>query len=379
MSTIERAFQQLDPLGALTGRPITIAAAIVIPVFSAVMTWVNRDDIDSWPLAIAALVAITLSGVVLDYASNPLRAPFTLLMHSVVSGLASLACILNAISMWESNRFIRDDWGPIAIGLVLLSLSQYRPPKEIASTGLTLGLLVGVVALAQAHSLITDVEPIVYAIVAMTPVLSLSLASAAFGQLLIDGIEVWRLRARRAANAFTDENSGWIARSVQQDRVTILNQDIIPFFADVLQRGTIDHDDRERARAISDAIRAVMVAEADRTWLDIIVEQGIESGVTVNDPHRLAGSMGADQRTAVRALIVALVGQPAFEPESFELTLSPEGGKARALLRAGMQTSDSVVRSEFAPYFAVMRIVFSELRVEFSDSVLTVRFSYEQR
>lgn len=379
MSSIERAFQQLDPLGALTGRPITIAAAIIIPVFAAIMTWVSRYDIGNWPLAIAALVAIAAAGVGLDYASNPLRAPFRLLMHSVVSGLASLAFLLSAFSMWDTNRYIRDDWGPIAIGLVLLSLSQYRPPKEIASTGLSLALFVGVVALAQAHSMVTGVAPIDYAIVAMTPVLALSLASAAFGQRLVDGIEAWRLRARRAATQFTDENSGWIARSVQQDRVTILNQDVVPFFADVLQKGTIGDDDRDRARAIADAIRAIMVAEADRSWLDIIVDQSLGAAATVSDPQRLASSMGTDQRTAVRAVIVALTGHAAFDPEQFSLTLSAHGAASQAVLHAGMQLSDNVVRSEFAPYFAVMRIVFSELRVEFSDSALTVRFSYDQR
>jgi len=379
VSSIERAFQQLDPLGALTGRPITIAAAIIIPVFAAITTRVSRDEISSWPLVVAALVAITAAGVVLDYASNPLRAPFTLVMHSVVSGLASVAFLLSAFSMWDTNRYIRDDWGPIAIGLVLLSLSQYRPPKEIASTGLSLALFVGVVALAQEHSLVTGVAPIDYAIVAMTPVLALSLASAAFGQRLVDGIEAWRRRARRAATQFTDENSGWIARSVQQDRVTILNQDVVPFFADVLQKGTIDADDRDRARAIADAIRAIMVAEADRSWLDIIVDQSLGSTATVSDPQRLASAMGTDQRTAVRAVIVALTGHPAFDPQRFSLALTGHGAASHAVLHAGMQLSDNVVRSEFAPYFAVMRIVFSELRVEFSDSALTVRFSYDQR
>jgi len=379
MTSIERAFQQLDPLGALTGRPITIAAAIIIPAFAIVTTWYNSADIDSWPVAIAAVVAIAVTGFVLVYASNPLRAPFTLLAHSVVSGLASIAYLLNALSMWESNRYVRDDWGAIAIGLVLLSLSQYRPPKEIASTGLSLSLLVGVVTLGQAHSLVSGAEPIAYAVAAMTPVLSLSLASAAFGQLLIDGIEGWRLRARRAATAFSDENSDWIARSVQQDRVTILNQDVVPFFADVLQRGTIGADDRDRARAISDAVRAIMVAEADRSWLDIIVGQGLGRPEALVDPQRLAGAMGTDQRTAVRALIVALVGHPGLDEDDFSLSIAPRGTTSRAVLHAGIRASESAVRSEFAPYFAVMRIVFSELRVEFSDTSLTVRFSYDQR
>lgn len=375
----ERAFQQLDPLGALTGRPITIAAAVGIPVFAAVMTWFNRHDVETWWMAIAALVAIAAACVVLGFASSPLRAPFTLLMHSVVSGLASVAYLLSAFSMWNSNQYIRDDWGPMAIGLVLLPLSQYRPSKEIASTGVTLALLVGMVALLQEHSLVTGSTPINYAVVAMTPLLALSLASAAFGQSLIDGIEGWRRRAVQAATQFTDENSDWIARSVQQDRVTILNQDVVPFFAEVLQGGEIDPEHRERARAISDSIRAVMVAEADRSWLDIIVEQCAGEQASVVDPQRLSSAMSLDQRTAVRAVIVALSGHPAFEARGFSIELTADRHLCRAELRARMNIAESVVRSQFAPYLAVMRIVFSELRVELADSALTLRFSYDHR
>lgn len=378
-NVVERAFQQLDPLSALTGRPITVVAAVVIPLFAVVMTWSNRFDIENWALAIAALVAITLSGVVLDYASSPLRAPFTLLMHCVVTGLAVLAYVLNVAAMWNTNQFIRDDWGPIAIGLVLLSLSQYRPPKEIASTGVFLALVVGVVALAQEHSMVSGVSPISYSIVAMTPVLSLSLASAAFGRLLIDGIETWRRRAVSAATEFTNENSDWIARSVQQDRVTILNQDVVPFFADVLQRRTITERDRVRAREISDAIRRVMVAEADRTWIDIIIDQYVGPSATVIDARRYANSMSTDQRTAVRALVVALTGHHGFVPDEFSFRVDADGGTCRAELSALLSASDSALRSEFAPYFAVMRIVFAEVRVEFAESTLTLRFSYDQR
>jgi len=379
MSTVNRAFQELDPLGALTGRPVTIGAAVGIPVFAAVMTWLNRFDVDNWMLAALALLAITGCGATLAWASSPLHAPFTLRMHIVVTGLAVAAYVLSAASMWQSNQYVRDDWGPIAIGLVLLSLSQFRPPKELTSTGLVIALFAGVFTLSQAHSFATGVAPIDFSIVAMTPILALSLASAAFGRLLIDGLDRWRRRARRAVSAFSDQNSDWIARSVQQDRVTILNQDVVPFFAEVQRNGVITEADRVRAREISDAVRAIMVAEADRSWLDIIVAQSVGEHTTVIDPARLAIQMSTEQRTAVRALIVALTGHAAFLPEDFSFTIDSKGDTRRARLVVTMNTIDSVIRSEFAPYFAVMRIVFSELKVEFSHATLTLRFSYDQR
>ena len=379
MSTIDRAFQQLDPLGALTGRPVTVAAAIGIPGFAAVMTWFNRYDVDNWMLAALALVAVVGCGATLARASSPLHAPFTLRMHIVVTGLAVAGYVLAAASMWQSNRYVRDDWGPVVIGLVLLSLSQFRPPKEIASTGLVIALFAGVFTLAQAHSFATPVASLAFSVVTMTPILALSLASAAFGRLLIDGSQRWRRRVRRATRAFTDQNSDWIARSVQQDRVTILNQDVVPFFAEVQRTGTITEAHRERAREIADAVRAIMVAEADRTWLDVIVATAVGPDAHVDDPARHAFDMSTEQRTALRAIIVALSSHPSFSREDFALAIDAKDDDCRARMVVSMNTIEGVVRSEFAPYFAVMRIVFSELKVEFSHATLTLRFSYEQR
>jgi hypothetical protein len=373
----ERSFQQLDPLGTLIGRPMTFLAAAGIPGFATVMTWLNRFDIDYPILAVAALAAIVVAGAALVYGSSPLRAPFSLRTHVLVIGAATLGYVLSALSMWQSNAYIRDDWGTIALGLTLLSLSQYRPPREIASTGLLLALFAGVFALLQMHSLVTRTPPIAFALVAMTPILALSLASATFARFLIEGLERWRRRARRAVDSFATENTDWIARSVQQDRVTILNQKVVPFFADVLRKGSIDSEERARAREISDAIRAVMVAEVDRTWLDAIVDQ--VTGHSSDDPDHLAVAMSTDQRTAVRALIVAIAGHPGYRLGSLAVSIRLTGKTHRATIRASLDTPDNVVRGEIAPYFAVMRIVFDELKVEFARSTLTLRFSYEQR
>jgi hypothetical protein len=378
MTSVERAFQQLDPLGALVGRPVSLGAAVGIPTFAIWSTWITQDEVQYWAFAVAAIAAISTSGVLLVVGSNPLRAPFTLRWHILVTGFAVLAYVLSVISTWDTNQRVRDDWAPISLGLILLSLSQYRPPKEIASTGLVLGLFAGVLALAQAHSLSPLLQPIVYSIVVMIPILSLSLASAAFARVLIDGLDRWRRSASSAVSSFGVQNTGWIARSVQQDRVTILNQEVIPFFTEVLEKGTIDYGDRERARSISDAIRGVMVSEADRTWLDIIVAEAVPGGASVSDPSRLVTFMGADQRTAVRAVIVALAAHPSFRQGTLAIELEADGNWCRSMITSTVETTDNVVRGEFAPYLAVMRIVFSDLRVEFSGTTLTLRFLYER-
>ena len=379
MTTIERAFQQLDPLGALAGRPISLFAAIGIPIFALVMTIDHHVDVADWSLAVLSLMAIAACGAALAIASSPLHAPFSVRAHILVSGLACLSWALSVASTWGTNRFVRDDWAPIAVGLVLLSLSQYRPPKEIASTGVVLALIMGVVALPQADTLATPASPIAIAIVTMTPVLALSLASAAFGQLLVDALVRWQRRARLAVKAVGDVNTGWIVRSVQQDRVTILNRDIVPFLSGVVHKEHVTDEDRERAREISGAIRSIMVAEADRTWLDLTAAQVVGDETAVVDPHRLATLMSTDQRTALRALLVTLTRHAGFTREGFGVGIQTDGTTCHALVVAFIVGGEGMVRTDIAPFLAVLRIVFRDVRVEFSGATLALRFSYEHR
>jgi hypothetical protein len=373
----ERAFQQLDPLGTLVGRPMTYLMAAGIPVYASVMTWFNRFDINSPVLAVVALALTVVTSAVLVYGTSPLRAPFTLRMHVLVTGAAGLAYIASAASLWGTNAYVRDDWGPVVIGLALLALSQYRPPKEIASTGLALALFAGVFTLAQGKHFVTQTPDITFALVAMVPILALSLSSATFGHTLIRGLESWRRRASQAAVSYATSNTDWIARSVQQDRVTILNQEVVPFFAEVLQHDSITADDRERARRISDAIRVVMIAEADRTWLDTLIEQ--VAGHASDDPERLATAMSTDQRTAIRAAIIGVAAHPAFSAKGFQLEIRQAGSICTVALTARLETAENVLRGQIAPFLAVIRIVFSDVKVEFAEATLALRFSYEQR
>lgn len=373
----ERAFQQLDPLGALVGRPVTLLAALGIPIYASLMTWANRYDIDYPVLAVIALAAIVVTSSALVYGSSPMHAPFGPRMHVIVVASAAVAHILNAASMWHSNAYVRDDWGPIVIGVVYLAMARYRPPQELASSGLAISLFVGVLALVQAPSFVTPVPTILFALVSMTPVLTLSLSAARFGRYLIEGLERWRRQASRAARSFATVNTDWIARSVQQDRVTILNQEVVPFFSDVLHKGAIDDDDRERAREIANAIRAVMVAEVDRSWLDAILEQ--LGCAPTRDPARLATHMTTDQRTAVRATVVAITGLATYEAGSLRVALTRRATLEDVVVTATLNTPDNVLRGEIAPFLAVLRIVFKHFKVEFSGRRLTLRFSYEHR
>jgi hypothetical protein len=382
MSHREQTVQQLDPLTGVNGRPVTVAGSIALVLYASVMTVFNRDDIDNVWLALAAVSVVGVAATFVIVASSPLRPPVSLTVHVVAMSLALLAMVLSAMSMLESNAFVQDDWGTIIVGGMSLILCPYRPPRELLAVAVLAAVFAGFVVLVQVPAFITGIPVIGFVIVALTPLASLSLAGVAFSSVVLKMLRRWQSRANRAVQALADEHREGIARSVQQDRVTILNRDVVPFFTDMLGRDELTPDDRERALEISDTIRKLMVADVDRTWLDGVVAQASGGAVpskAVRDPSRIASEMVTDQRTAIRALLVAIAAHPGFDPAAFSVRISNAGAAAHGIVRASFAPADPAPRSALGPYLAVLRVVFVDLQVDLAPTSLTVRFSYDRQ
>lgn len=383
MTGIERTRQQLDPVGTLGNRMLAIVLAIGAFYYGIVMTVRSLDQVSSLPLALLALLWLAAAALTVVVATSPNRAPFTRSGHVVIHLLALGAVALSVASQWGTNRFIQDDFGPMALGFLMLAIGPYRPATELAAAGSLSAVFVGFVTLLEVPALQSTTPPVAFVIVGMTPVLALSYASASYSGLLVESLDRWQRRAMHSVASRTNRLRDGIARSVQHDRVMILGRDVLPFFNSVLGQKTLTPDDRVRAREIADSIRSLMVAEADRTWLEVVVGDDAEEAErlhrAVADPKGRASAMDTDQRTVLRALIVAILDEPAFIQSTLKIELGGRGSVCRGALTARLNTTDSFVRSAFAPYFAVMRIVFSNLQVEFQNMTLTIGFTYEQR
>ena len=384
MNSHEQTVQQRDPIAALIARSASFLAAIAVPLFAAGTTWFGRDSIESPALALLALFFVVVASVALVVQSSPLRAPLTSHTHAIVVGSALVALLLSALSMGESDAYLRDDWGGPVVGLFIVALAPYRPARELLVSGVLSAIFAGFIAVVQADSFVTVAPVGGFVIVAVTPIIAMSLAAAAFVTVLVRSLDRWRVRADRAFTAMTGERGESIARSVQQDSVTVLNQEVVPLFTALLDGALVDDSTRERARQISAEVRALMIADVDRTWLESVVDQ-VGNGVpgaastVVRDEHRLAEHMSTDERTAVRAFVVALHDAPSFDDETVEISIVRDGSRCEVVLRATVDSELNVLKGPLAPFLAVIRVMFSDLQVDHEQPALTLRFSYEQR
>lgn len=378
----EYTVQQLDPLAAVNGRAVTVLGSIGIIGYASLMTVFNSADIDSPALAFAAIAVVGVAVSLVIVASSPLRPPVSRTVHIMAVALAMLAMALSAMSTIASNAYIQDDWGTIVVGAVCLIFCPYRPPRELLAVAVFAAIFASFIVVVQTSTLVTDIPVLAFVVVAVTPLLSLSLAGVAFAAIVLTMLRRWQARVGRAVRALADEHRTGITRSVQQDRITILNRDVVPFFTEVMlaQRDLSDAD-RERALEISDSIRRVMVAEVDRSWLEVLVEQAsnrLVEASAVHDPSRIASAMSTNQRTAMRALVVEILRHPGIANQAFAIEIAVSADRAEGVIRASFSPADPAPRTAFAPILAVLRVAFVDLQVDLAPSSLTVRFSYDR-
>jgi hypothetical protein len=394
----EATAQQNDPLGTLIQRPVVLVLATFAVGLAVARTLFPDAPFELSRAAFAAVGFLMLATAILVVATSPYRAPFTRRSFVLIVACGLAAVVIEAVSTAGQNPMIRDDWGSTALGLLLLSTAPYRPAREIVLAAVVGSAVVAIVVVLQTPGFSVTAPPALFATIGVTPLLALGVGGAVYSATFVRLVQQWLARASTLTRESAQELRPGIARSVQQDRVTDLNRDVVPFFTELVERGTVSAADTERATAIASVIRRRIVDEADRSWLENVLIEVCPRGSagTVVDPDRLAERMSGDQRTAVRAVVKAMAvdqgarverdagpgrgdgGERATVSSSLAVVLNDDDPLVRALIRLDSASGDTALRQRYAPYFAVLRILFRDLLVDVSGSSLTLRFSYDQ-
>lgn len=380
MSDREATAQQVDPLGALNMRPVTVVIALFAVALAIGRTLTQVDEVMRDGFSIMSIVFVVIAAATLIVASSPLRAPLRRTRFVAVVACGVLGMLLAAVATAGHDVMVRDDWGSTVIGLLILACAPYRPGRDLLVATVVSAVAVGIVVLLEAPTFATQAPALVFVAVGVTPVVALGVGSAVYSANFVRQVGQWTDRAESLTAERASEVRSGIARSVQQDRVTGLNRDVVPFFTSLVERGEVTDADTRRAGEVATLIRERIVADADRSWLEQALLDVCPNGEagTVVDRSRLADHMTTDQRTAVRAIVNAMSVDDATRTSSLGIVLHDDAPLVRALLRVESTSTDAAARQHFAPYFAVLRILFRDLQVDVNGSLLTLRFSYDQ-
>jgi len=374
------SLQQLDPLGTLDGRSITVVAAGGVVAISSIMTVRGFEAVTSPLLAGIAILLVLIAALVVVRGTSPSRTSFSAVLHVTVLGLLVAAYAVSSASLGPAGSLLINYWGPLVIGIISAALAPYRPVRHLITVGVLVAAVTGVVAFIQSQSSNLTAPASVVVLVALTPVLTMSLGGSAFANSIARTHRRWVSRAQSASQRQLERQQVSVARSVQQDRVTILNRDIVPLFVDVSTHGTISSEHRVRAAEYSESIRELMVNEVNRSWLEALITETFEARDDIDrvrDPHRLAAAMTPSQQAALRAAVLAVASGSELVRDSVRLVIEQNDTVAVVVVTATVASPELPWRSFLDPYFAVLRVVFTGLNVSYRSPSLTVRFTYD--
>lgn len=365
----ERTRQQFDPVGSGESRSLWGLLAAGAAVYAVTMTVAGWERTAVPWLAVAGAMLSVAAAALLIVGTTPRRVPFTRLQHLTVHALALAAM---GSSLWARHAVpfeLGDAFGTLTIAALVVAMSPYRPPAELVSHGVTTAIIAGFAVLTAVLRVEPAVPPLVLVLTAVAPIMVVTLGAAVYSETILRTLELSR---QRLAPATPDDAAS------HRDRVVVMSQDAVPLLQRILDSGAITEQDRDEAQRAAHALRAVLVSEVNRTWLDAIETEGEGPHFTVTDPGGLARSLSTTRRTVLRALLTALASEPGFRGGDVELTRGP--------LHNILTVSARYDASEYttppghpvvSALLTVMRSVFTELESTRAQTRLLVTFRYE--
>lgn len=386
--TLERTPQRLDPLGAQSAWPLVPLLGGVALAYAVYSTIIHAGQIRDASLAIVAIGVLLLAVVIATIRTHPGFAPFGRWSHFSVVAFSVTAAALFDSSVWGRNERIQDDWGQIAVALLLIAMPLYRPIGEVAGSAVVAAIVLGGLAAAQ-HSLVIANIPLVYATVAATPILALAAGGAGYAWTLTGETLRWREVAREGQLRLEAELRQAAERMVAQERMTALNAEAVPFLTSLAHRGTVTAEDIDSARSIAERLRRMSVRAVSRTWLEDTLELALaprlveapaaatdeRDGPRVDDPDRLERVLTADQRAIVGAVIATVAGRPGLDPCSVLLT-AREPERPSFALHAAIAEPRRDLRRELLPFVSSLNSVAMRATMRLRAGDVTIRFAY---
>lgn len=380
LSPAEVTLERLDPLSAAAARPVTSGAAILIITVPAVSIVVRLDEIVSpaWlVLSFAALVAVAWLLLDRSRVYRPLwKAPSA----QVLQMLLVVMTVASVLSTLTANAYVRDDWAPYVIGVVLIALAPYRPAREIAFWATVHTLICAVLGMLQAPWAISDVPTLTFAVTGSFGVALLGFAAAAFARSLNGALRQWHDRAWISAEQVVVQQRTGVARSVQQQRITLLNREVVPYLSSIVGATELDEGDRDEARRLARSIRTLLVADVERSWAQTLLDEltarhpQLNIDAVADDPENVGGASSLEQRTLMRA--IADVSIRRLAATKVELRLRAPQGRLSVRCEITTPLSMTDARRELRGIIEIVRGLTESSRVIERQGRIALEFEY---
>jgi len=387
MAATRRSFvlsaQQVDPLSWFTGPLVPIAFAALAFVYGAVLTAYTWGATSQPLLQVLAVLLCTGAGIGIHVATRPVRPPVGWLLGAAlllpsVAGVAvsalGYAGTSFAVEFWwaRGSAFsIEFWWAPSALALTIASLGPYLPVRKVLALGGGATVVAVTAALGILHPTVEGWGPVGTAVIIAYPPILGTAATAVFSYSVVSTMLHMLESPSRIMVAGQSVRDAAAAR-VESVTVARLSARAVPFLNGIADSGRITPTDRALAGQLARRLRDELVTQSNLSWLDSIAD---ESRLVVVDPDRRAQGMNNAQRTALRAMLRAIVNTPGIDSGSLMVELrKADSGSTAVAVSLDMALPEGRRIMHLAPYYLTLRTAFDDLTID-QDNLLRLSFS----
>jgi hypothetical protein len=359
--------QQIDPLSWFTRPLVPVAFALLALIVGAgtlAITWQLAPYV--W-LDVAGVASIVAACVVVQFATRPLRSAFSSRDAVIPLALALAGLVLSTMSGMDSGVLVQHWWAPIGVGFVVATLGPFSTVRQIIAYGSLLSVATAVcgciafVAPGQVWSTAS------VAFIAASAVVIGTVATATFSYIVVSSTPALHAGAGTGppgSHAARVE----AARRVERRTLARLGNRVAPFLEGIADAGEVTPADRALAGQLARQLRSDLVSQANRTWLDSIALFG---RIYVVDPDSRADRMNSAQRTALRALLLAVMNNPAATVGTLFIELRGEGdGSTAVALSLDFSLPEGRRAMMLAPYYLTLQTTVQSLSWDPSRDLL---------
>ncbi len=349
---------EVDPLSWFVSPNLPLASAGLV-LAHGVLILGPAGQAGSRPAVQAAALALAvIAPLWVHVMTRPRRGPLGVAEALVAVLFAVAALVLSAVGYIGEPFTIVLWWAPLSTSLLLLALAPYLSAVRFAA----LGALPVAVGVAVTLVLVVPDDPTwpPFSTVVITnfPLVIGLLGGVVMIRSITLGIVRWSERPldlpidHRAADALLVA----AVDAATTERIAAARAVI----ARVLERGEVTAGDAARAAAVAERLRSELTGEVDRTWLERVAEG---RALTIDDPEKLVEQLDLAQRTAVRALLDALLGGAEAPAGSARVELRrTDTGAIAVALRIRSSLPEGRRETFLAPYYVTLQSTVDNLR-----------------
>ncbi len=361
--------QQADPLSWFTGPYLPLAFTGFLFVFGTVATAVMWNVSENPWLQFAGLWLCVLAGLLVHIRTRPLQRPLGWSTSALALATATVGMLLSALDYRGTDVNLGVWWGPAGPAFVLLSLAPYLPPRKVWVLGLASAAVTVALGTTVLLPAVSAQGPVTLAIVIAYPPLMALAAATVFSYSIVSTI-LPMLESPSRIMAPGQKVRDEAVAEIEHVTLARLTARAAPFLEHVADAGVVTPADRALAGQLARRLRDDLVTQANESWLDSIAES---TRLVVVDPDHLARHMNNAQRTALLAMLQAILDMPETDTGSLmiELRTAADGATAAAI-SMDMTLPEGRRIMHLAPYYLTLRTAVDDLHFDRDRLTFTI-------